>query len=177
MIKVIVASTNPVKIAATKLGFERMFPDQLFSFEGVSTISGVNDQPWDETETFTGAYNRANNAFATHNDATYWVGLESGIADFQGETLAFGWIVIRNQEGMYGKGRTAGFILPHAVTSLMKEGKELGEADDIVFGRSNSAKANGAIGLLTGDVITRTAYMTEAVITALIPFKNPKLYF
>jgi non-canonical (house-cleaning) NTP pyrophosphatase len=50
---------------------------------------------------------------------------------------------------------------------------ELGEADDVVFGRANSKQANGSIGLLTDDTITRTSYYVDAVVMALIPFKKP----
>jgi len=53
---------------------------------------------------------------------------------------------------------------------------ELGEADDRVFERSNSKQTNGAIGLLTGNVIDRTTLYAPAVVFALIPFKNPELY-
>jgi non-canonical (house-cleaning) NTP pyrophosphatase len=59
---------------------------------------------------------------------------------------------------------------------LIQQGKELGEADDIVFNQSNSKQANGSIGILTGDVIDRTALYAHAVILALVPFKNPELY-
>lgn len=56
------------------------------------------------------------------------------------------------------------------------EGKELGEADDLVFGQTNSKQANGAVGILTDNVLTRTTFYEPAVILALIPFKNPELY-
>ena len=58
----------------------------------------------------------------------------------------------------------------------MRQGLELGQADDIVFGRSNSKQANGAVGILTDDVIDRAQLYEPAVIFALIPFKNPDLY-
>jgi non-canonical (house-cleaning) NTP pyrophosphatase len=59
---------------------------------------------------------------------------------------------------------------------LIRQGKELGEADDIVFSQNNSKQANGAIGILTGDVIDRTSLYEHAVILALAPFKNLELY-
>ena len=52
---------------------------------------------------------------------------------------------------------------------------ELGHADDQVFKRDNSKQANGAIGILTNNVIDREAYYIHAVIMALVPFKNPAL--
>jgi non-canonical (house-cleaning) NTP pyrophosphatase len=75
-----------------------------------------------------------------------------------------------------GKARTGAFFLPPAVARLVNEGIELGEADDMVFGRTNSKQKNGAVGLLTGDVIDRRLYYEQAVVLALIPFKNPDLY-
>jgi len=55
MKKVIVASKNPVKINAVKIGFEKMFPEECFVFEGVSVPSGVKDQPVGNHEILTGA--------------------------------------------------------------------------------------------------------------------------
>jgi len=55
MKKVIIASKNPVKIQSVKNGFEKMFLDQDFEFIGVSTPSGVADQPISNSETFLGA--------------------------------------------------------------------------------------------------------------------------
>lgn len=88
----------------------------------------------------------------------------------------FAWIVIKSKTGVVSQGRTASFYLPKEIVSLIKSGKELGEADDIVFKRSNSKQSNGAVGILTDDVLTRTDYYQTAVILALIPFKNPTLY-
>ena len=64
MEKVIIASLNPVKIESVKIGFQKMFPDKDFEFEGVAVPSGVSDQPMSNKETLTGAVNRAVNAYA-----------------------------------------------------------------------------------------------------------------
>jgi non-canonical (house-cleaning) NTP pyrophosphatase len=85
-------------------------------------------------------------------------------------------VVVKSRDGKIGKGKTGSFFLPPKVAELIGQGKELGDADDIVFGTSNSKQANGAVGILTGDVLTRTTFYEAAVILALIPFKNPELY-
>ncbi len=174
--KVIIASQNPVKITTTKLGFERMFSDEQFTFEGIPTSSDVSDQPKSDNETLTGATNRVNNLSKIAPGADYWVGIEGGIEEKNGEMYAFAWIVIKSNEGTIGKSKTGTFFLPHKVAELIREGQELGDADDIVFGIKNSKRQNGAVGILTGDVITRTSFYEQAVIFALIPFKNKKLY-
>jgi inosine/xanthosine triphosphatase len=174
---VIVASTNPVKIQATRNGFERMYPREHFRVSGISVPSGVADQPMSDEETFRGAMNRAQGAANQMPDADYWVGIEGGLEVLEsGELQGFAWIVVVNRERV-GKSRTATFILPNEVARLIHEGKELGDADDIVFKRTNSKQANGSVGILTEDVMDRTDYYEHALILALIPFKNPTLSF
>ncbi len=43
--RVIVGSTNPVKISCVRVGFQKLFPDREFVVTGVSARSGVSDQP------------------------------------------------------------------------------------------------------------------------------------
>ena len=87
----------------------------------------------------------------------------------------FAWVVVKSKDKI-GQAKTGTFYLPPKVAQLVAQGKELGEADDIVFGRTNSKQSNGAVGLLTHNLINRTSYYIEAVILALISFKNSKLY-
>lgn len=176
MPKIIIASKNPVKIKASLQAFQRLFPGQTFETEGVSVPSGVKDQPNSDHESFQGAKNRAENASQTQPEADFWVGLEGGIEDKNGEMESFAWIVVKDKQGYFGKGKTGTFFLPPQVRELILQGKELGDADDIVFGKSNSKQENGAIGILTGDAIDRTSFYTEATILALLPFKNRMLY-
>lgn len=173
---ILVASTNPVKIQTALNGFERMFPGESFQAGGVSVPSGVSAQPMTDEETLQGALNRAHNARAAAPDADFWAGIEGGCEEKHGELLAYAWVVVLSRERT-GMGRTGAFCLPGEVADLVRQGVELGEADDRVFGRSNSKQGNGAVGLLTGDVMDRVAFYDHAVILALIPFKNPQLRF
>jgi inosine/xanthosine triphosphatase len=175
--EVIIASKNPVKIEATRNGFKKMFPEIEFVFRGESVPSGVNDQPMTDEETFMGANSRVENVAKIVVDADYWVGIEGGLERLgEAEMGAFAWIVIKDKEGKIGKSKTGTFFLPKEVVSLIEQGKELGEADDIVFGQTNSKQKGGAVGNFTGNIITRTTFYSDAVVLALIPFKNPKLY-
>lgn len=182
---VIVASKNPVKLRAAQLGFTRIFPGKVFQFTGESVPSGVSDQPMSSAETLLGAYQRAQAARAGCPEADFWVGIEGGVEEcppgaipeaLAGARLAaFAWIVILNRAGV-GKARTGTLFLPPRVAELVHAGKELGEADDIVFGRTNSKQENGAVGLLTGNAVDRAAFYEQAVILALAPFYKPELY-
>jgi inosine/xanthosine triphosphatase len=173
--KIIVASANPVKLRAVSQGFQRMFPGQEFQVEQLVGVQGNSSQPRGDLDTLQDASSRAERAALLIPQADFWVGVEGGIEEQGLQMAAFAWIVVKSKNRT-GKGRTGAFYLPQAVADLVRQGKELGEADDIVFGRSNSKQANGAIGILTGDVIDRTQLYEHAVILALIPFKNPQLY-
>ena len=176
MPKIIVASKNPVKMRAALAGFQKMFPREQFEVEGVSVPSGVKDQPTRDGETLQGAVARAEGASRTLPAADFWVGIEGGIEESNGEMEAFAWVVIKSAGGILGKGKTGTLFLPQKVAELIRQGKELGEADDIVFGRTNSKQENGAVGILTGNAIDRTKLYADAMTLALIPFKNPELY-
>ena len=173
--KIIIASRNPIKISATKLAFEQVFPNETFQFEGVSISSDVNDQPMSNNETLKGAINRSNNAKLECMDADYWIGIEGGVEKIDNEMQVFAWIYIQSKE-MVGKARTATFDLPKKIIELIDSGMELGDADDIIFNRRNSKQKNGAVGILTKDLIDREKYYTHAIIMASIPFKNMNLY-
>lgn len=175
MEKVIIASQNPVKIEATQNGFKEMFPEKEFEFTGVHVNDGANPQPMTNEETLQGALFRVNNAKEQYPEADYWVGLEGGIEMKGEEMFSCVWIVILSKD-LSGKSEAAKFQLPPEIAKLVQGGMELSHADDLVFNRVNSKHKDGATGILTHGVRTRAKYYTEAVIYALIPFKNRELF-
>lgn len=176
MKKVYIGSANPVKIACTKKGFEELIEEALnYQFIGFSAPSGVSDQPMGNQETLTGAENRAKYLKSEYPDGDYFVGIEGGVQKNGNEMEAFAWIVIMHGK-FIGRSQTATFQLPPAIVTLIEQGIELGHADDMVFRRSNSKQGNGAVGILTNNVIDRVEYYRHAVILALIPMLQSPLY-
>ncbi|MBL7970056.1 MAG: inosine/xanthosine triphosphatase [Prolixibacteraceae bacterium] len=174
MVKIIVASKNPVKLEAVKEGLTA-FLKSGFDIHGVSVSSGVADQPMSDAETLSGAINRVGNARLQYPGYDLYIGAEGGVEESASGLMAFAWIVISNGQKI-GKARTASFFLPPEVAKLVHQGMELGHADDVVFAKTNSKQQNGAIGLLTDDLITRKTLYIPAVQMAYIPFLNPGLY-
>lgn len=175
MERVIIASLNPIKIQAVKFGFGQMFPNREFDFQGTGFDSPVSAQPIGDEETLRGAAERAQLAQNLHPEADFWVGVEGGVAGNAQAMEAFAWVVVISKQRS-GSARSAAFYLPPEIARLVANGMELGHADDLVFGRNNSKQANGAVGILTNDVIDRKALYAPAVILALIPFIHPELY-
>jgi inosine/xanthosine triphosphatase len=174
-IRVIVASQNPVKVESVKQGIASWLDGEELIVSGVEVSSGISHQPMTDAETYQGARNRTEEAMRTHPEADYWAGIEGGVEDLANDLVAFAWVIIRTRKAT-GIARSAAFVLPPAVTELVRQGIELGEADDILFARVDSKRSNGAVGLLTGDRVTRTDLYAHAVVLAMTPLMNPDLY-
>lgn len=172
---VVVASKNPVKVNAALGGLQRMFHDIEFVIFPYDVPSGVSNQPMSDEETLKGAINRVKNATTIQPEADFWIGIEGGVTRIENKLAAFAWVVTKSKE-LTGKARSGTFFLPPAVQALINQGMELGTADDTVFGHSNSKQKGGAIGLLTDNVVDRKELYEQAVVLALIPFKNEVLY-
>ncbi len=172
---IVIASRNPVKGQAVLRGFQRIFSGQSFELIPADAPSGVREQPFGDEETRLGAANRIAFVKESHPDADFWSAIEGGVNDENGQLSAYAWIVIADRQRT-GWSRSASFYLPAKVAEYVRQGMELGEADDHVFGRSNSKQLNGAVGILTADAVDRAGLYTHAVLLALIPFINPGLY-
>lgn len=168
--KVVVASLNPVKIAAVREAFTAQFPGWQLELLPLSVESGVSDQPMTDTETRSGAHNRVNNARIAIPDADYWVGLEGGLETIDGKLMAFAWMVIGAKDSKISESRSPTLPLPPAVQELVESGLELGQANDQVFSTLNSKQGGGAFGLLTDGLYTREGIYTQTMVLALIPF-------
>ena len=172
---VTVASANPVKIQATLAAFRQVFPNESFVAHSVEVQSGVREQPIGDEETLAGAVRRAELAAVAAPRSDYWVGIEGGVVWIDDAMAAFAWIVVKSRS-MMGKSRTGTFFVPQRVARRVLAGEELGLANDAVFGTTDSKRESGAIGLLTRDVVDRTALYHHAAILALVPFMNPTLF-
>ncbi len=172
---VIVGSKNPIKISCTDAGFHLAF-ESAFIVNGINVSSGVDDQPFGDEKTLLGAKNRAINARLSFPEADFWVGIEGGVDELDGEMFAFAWVVVFDKSGKTGKSKTATFFLPEVLTELIRGGAELGAADDRIFNTENSKQGSGAVGLLTDGAVDRKGYYKQAVVLALIPFMNEELY-
>lgn len=168
---VMVASTNPAKVAAVRDAFSLAFPLVSFNVEGIAAQSGVRDQPLTNEETLLGARNRVKHCREQCPDADYIVGLEAGIDD----KFTFAWMVIEHN-GQYSESRSASLPLPPLALEKIQQGMELGDVMDEMFNQQNVKQKGGAIAMLTNHLLTRSSVYQQALILALIPFLNPQLF-
>lgn len=160
-----VGSTNPVKVDCVTSAVTLFWPEARAI--GTATESGVSAQPFSDEEMETGAFNRARQALDLLPEAGFGVGIEGGVLDTRHGMWAYAWVIILDRQGRVGRGQSGRFLLPEPIAAMVRDGIELGEADDRFFGRTNSKQKDGAIGILTNGHITRLQLYQPAVIFAI----------
>lgn len=173
-IKVVVGSTNPVKVAAVATAFKTLFSASEIEVEGIDAPSHVADQPMTADETREGAENRVRYC-QLHSRANYFVAIEGGVDLFTYGPATFAYVVIADHQRI-SVGRSAILPLPPSIYAALLEGQELGDVMDNLFNTDNIKQKGGAIGLLTNGHASRESNYTQATMLALVPFLHPQLY-
>lgn len=176
--KVLVGSTNPVKLNAVKESFALYFDNIIV--EGISVNSGVPAQPVN-SQTFEGAKNRALELKKINQEknlsAEFFVGIEGGIKETYSKWFAFGCMCIMKEDGKFSFGTSAHFELPDLVIKKLLNGEELGFVMDEIMQQENTKQKGGAISFFTNGKMDRKELYIPGLICALIPFIHPDLYF
>jgi inosine/xanthosine triphosphatase len=113
-------------------------------------------------------------------EADLYVGLEGGFhsISLEGEWHTFlrGWAYATDGErGCFGM--SPSIEVPEAIVKSVTEGKrELGLVIDEVAGVRDVRSRQGAWGVLSRDLLTRSMSFEAALIAAFAPFYNPQLY-
>ncbi|MEM0363079.1 MAG: DUF84 family protein [Sulfolobaceae archaeon] len=164
---VAVGTKNQVKISAVKEALDIL--KLKYDLVSVEVDSGVSAQPFCD-ETYVGARNRAYNALKAVN-ADIGIGIEGGICYVYNRFIANAVVYVVSKDGIENFSISASFTLPKSIVVLVLNGKELGEATDLVFNVNNSKMSEGAVGLLT-KVIDRKMLYVQPIIMALYPLYN-----
>lgn len=113
-------------------------------------------------------------------EADIYVGLEGGFhsISIEGEWHTFlrGWAYATDGErGAFGAAPSI-TVPPHIVKNVVEGRRELGVVIDEVTGGKDIRSKQGAWGVLSRDLVTRSMSFEIALIAAFAPFYNPKLY-
>ncbi len=171
-------STNPAKRRGVEAALTRAYADRPPSVRCFDVPSGVAAQPWGDEATRQGAQARAQGALdaVTGDPEALGIGIEGGVTRYGGDLWSFSWVVVVGRDGRRGAARSGAFTLPTALAELVEAGVELGDACDRVFGRVDSKRREGAVGLLTAGALTRQELYAQATLLALAPWLRSGLY-
>src|ERR1700730_9363617 len=187
-IQIAVGSTRRPKLTAVNeaiLDFGPVLaPGVEFEVIGVEVESGVGHTPASRVELMLGARQRAESLvrLARENAESwrYFVGLEGGLDVIEEEggrrVLLESWAYVSDgREGHYG--RSGGVEVPDALArEVLEKGVELSVAIDSFAGAVGIRDAQGAWGVLSSGLISRTEAFRIAVVAAFAPFYNAKMY-
>eukprot|EP00933_Yihiella_yeosuensis_P070527 TRINITY_DN78646_c0_g1_i1.p1 TRINITY_DN78646_c0_g1~~TRINITY_DN78646_c0_g1_i1.p1 ORF type:complete len:184 (+),score=36.06 TRINITY_DN78646_c0_g1_i1:40-591(+) len=170
-------TTNPGKIEACEKSFnEWHWPKNEvhnFSVTGLSTPSGVSEQPMGLEETMLGAKNRAKAALEGGEGAKLGIGLESGLVVVDG--LSFDFCACCIFDGVkYATGMSSMWALPPKVSSALAEKRYNKAFEDI--GVSPDDRGDGVLSQLSCGKLSRPKQMRESVDAALLQLSNPDLW-
>ncbi len=190
MDKIIIAvgSTRKPKLGAVSEALTVIGPalDAAARFEvvGCEVESGVGHTPATCEELMRGARQRAEALVQLAHEKGetwhYFVGLEGGldVVEENGQRRVFleSWAYV--SDGSRGHfGRSGGVELPEALAEeVLEKGIELSVAIDKFAGAAGIRDAQGAWGVLSGNLITRQKAFRVAIIAAFAPFYNAKMY-
>jgi inosine/xanthosine triphosphatase len=187
-IQIAVGSTRRPKLAAVSEAIRDfgplLAPGVEFEVVGVEVESGVGHTPANRTELMQGARQRAEGvihvAHEKNEDWRYFVGLEGGLDVIQPEgerrVLLESWAYVSDgRNGHYG--RSGGVEIPDALArEVLENGVELSVAIDNFAGAVGIRDAQGAWGVLSSGLISRTEAFRVAVVAAFAPFYGVKMY-
>ena len=114
-------------------------------------------------------------------EADIYVGLEGGFhsVSIEGEWHTFlrGWAFAIDNGDRSAFGAAPSISVPPHIVKIVVEGRrELGLVIDEVTGGRDIRSKQGAWGVLSRDLVTRSMSFEVALVAAFAPFYNPKLY-
>ena len=188
--KIIVAvgSTRKPKLGAVRDAIASignlLAPDAEIEIVGVEVESGVSHTPVSREELMQGARQRAEAVakFAKQSGDpwNFFIGVEGGfdVLRENGSRRVFleSWAYVSDGSSGYF-GRSGSIEVPEAIAEeVVDRGVELSVAIDRFAGEVGIRDAQGAWGVLSGNLITRQESFRVAVIAAFAPFYNSRMY-
>ncbi|GGA37281.1 DUF84 family protein [Psychrobacillus lasiicapitis] len=162
--KIYIGTNNKAKTKAVQTIASLYYPDASFVNKEVDSF--VSAQPMSNEETRQGAINRAKQLIG-QQDTLFGIGLEGGVQEIDGILYICNWgaLVVNNGDIFTATG--AGIPLPDEVAEKLRAGAELGPVMDVYTNRKGIRHAEGAIGVFTDGLITRSM-MFEHIMYLLI---------
>ena len=187
-IKIAAGSTRRPKLAAVQEAIGEfgalLAPGVEFEVIGVEVESGVGHTPANREELMQGARQRAEALVRLAREKgeswRYFIGMEGGLDVIEEEggrrVLLESWAYVSDgRDGYYG--RSGGVEIPDALArEVLENGVELSAAIDRFAGAVGIRDAQGAWGVLSSGLISRTEAFRVAVVAAFAPFYNAKMY-
>jgi inosine/xanthosine triphosphatase len=188
MMRIALGSERAAKVEAVRASLLRIAAlDEGWSAAEVvarKVETGVPEMPLTNEQLMRGAKTRADGVrellSKEGTSAQLFVGLEGGLhsvlIDDQWHTFLCGWAYVT--DGARGTfGAAPSISLPDFIArSVIDGGRQLGEVIDELTGLEDVRSRQGAWGVLSRELLTRSHSFEAALVAAFAPFYNKRLY-
>ncbi|MHB8585634.1 MAG: inosine/xanthosine triphosphatase [Thermoplasmatota archaeon] len=172
-VRVAVGSENPSKVDPVRAFLSEIY--KVVDVRGFGVHAGVADQPFGES-TWDGAMARAASAHAEWPEAHFAIGIEAGILESAVGPFDIQACVALDRGGRMTVGQGPGFAHPPEVWRALDRGETVGDAIVRLSGDARTPRSEGAVGFLSGGLVTRSDLTRAAVAAAWVPRIRPGLY-
>ncbi len=180
-----IGSENKTKITACKIALRQILTESVINhedvqFRAIPTRTEVPDMPLTMTDIRNGARQRAIHVQLYLPEADISIGLEGGVfipdEANHDESYLQNWVYAYDGlDGFFGSSPC--LPLPRVITqALYQEKRELSDVIDSFSGKTDVRSNEGAFGILTKNLITRTDSFVSAILCALTPLIFKKTY-
>jgi len=184
-VKIFIATKRLPKLEAVQQAFAKLDSffkraDLEFISEKVST--DAPEMPLTISETVGGAKARAEaiQALNSQADEAFFIGLEGGFFNFELDSseLYFlqSWAYVSNGKVGHFGASSAVQVPTQVKQAVVDENRELGDVIDQFGQDKNIRNKGGAFEVFTDGFLTRQQSFEQAVLNAMAPFFNAKLY-
>jgi inosine/xanthosine triphosphatase len=172
-----IGTKNPIKIESVKEALTKIYKDSKnFEIFYDNSDSEISSLPKSDKECIVGARNRSINILKTFPDVDYGVGIEGGLDINDNGVFLCTWIVITNKHKQESIGCGPKISLPKKAVNLFFNGSGLSDIMQIYINDKDIKKKEGAIGVLSNNLVNRKESTKIAFLCAFSKFINLRCY-
>ena len=167
-----ISTNNQLKLSYVERFLRSLMKNFQVSMNTDYEIPG--DQPLG-SDTTSYAVKRAIQALGSGD---YGIGIESGLYrdGTTGKILDVHYCAVVDRYSRITVGTSSGFEIPQKIVQNVKEGLTESQAFRKVYGVSDPGTTSGLVGIQSGERVTRSELITEAVRNAFMPRTSPSYY-
>lgn len=165
MKKIVITSTNPVKLNVVKRVAAALFPAETFEYMPLP-LETSGQEPIGKQMVMKQISIALDSAVSQVSDAEYYVCMEGGMVD-DGENMdEVAYVTVRNNRGASATSNCASFPVPKTIADEVRKGKGFAEAVDEFFKTNGTKQGGGFVSILTDGRINKEDHYFQPTMIA-----------
>jgi non-canonical (house-cleaning) NTP pyrophosphatase len=165
MRKIVLTSTNPVKLNVVKKVASNLFPDEDFDYVTLA-LEKDGPEPIGKNSILNQINSAIDSAKAQIPDADYYICMEGGMIDDGIKMNEVAHVSVCPAKGESVTTSCASFPVPKAISDEVRKGKDFAVAVDEFFKTNGTKQGGGFVNILTGGIINKEDHYFQATAIA-----------